>query len=308
TLFHLDQRAGGRERLFVSILLHGNETAGLLAMQSLLADPDFLLSRPLSLFVGNIEAAKAAVRRLPGQIDFNRCWPGGQASDTPEGNLMGQLVDEMARHKVFASIDIHNNTGDNPHYGCINRLDERYIHLASLFSDQVVYFIRPTGVQSMAFAELCPAVTLECGSIGDLDGAEHAARFVRKVMQLDSLEVREPFRADLCVYHTVAQIRVPPDKSFSFDGSRADIMFRDGFETTNFRTLESGEQLARLSDQQGLPVLAIDENGRDMSDRYFDNENGRLVLKTTVIPSMLTSNETAIRQDCLAYFMELLDL
>ena len=55
---------------------------------------------------------------------------------------------------MFASIDIHNNTGLNPHYGCVNRLDPPFLHLATLFSRIVVYFKRPLGVQSAAFASV----------------------------------------------------------------------------------------------------------------------------------------------------------
>ncbi len=308
TLFHLDRPGQYKERLFISILLHGDETAGLLAMQSLLADSEFRLKHPLSLFVGNIEAAKSGVRRLQWQTDFNRCWPGGRESDSAEGQLMQQLVDEMSRHRLFASIDIHNNTGENPHYGCVNRLNHRYIYLASLFADQVVYFIRPTGVQSMAFARFCPAVTLECGSIGDLSGVEHAERYIRTVMDLDTLEPGESFDSKLRVYHTVSQIKLSPDVRFSFDGSAADIMFRPGLEKSNFHHLEPGMVLAEMPGKQDIPLIAKDEKGRDVSDRFFYKKDRQVVLKQAVIPAMLTTSEAAIRQDCLGYFMELLEI
>ena len=36
----------------------------------------------------------------------------------------------MQARGLFASIDIHNNTGINPHYGVVNRLDHAVLHLS----------------------------------------------------------------------------------------------------------------------------------------------------------------------------------
>ena len=308
TLFHLDGRNQFSDRLFISILLHGDETAGLHAIQALLKDQSFSPKRPISLFVGNVAAAREGVRRLKGQTDFNRCWPGGLFKDTPEGDLMRELVEEMSRHTLFASIDIHNNTGKNPHYGCINRLDAPYVYLASLFSQEIVYFLRPKGVQSMAFANLCPAVTLECGSIGDLSGVTHAEQYIRKIADLDSLLPRQPYAENTRVYHTMAQIRMPDGISYSFDGTAADIMFLDGFETWNFHHLQVGKVFAKLSCDNGCGLAVIDENGIDKTEHFIENRKGQLLLKQPVIPAMLTTSRNAIRQDCLGYLMELLDI
>ena len=77
TLIHL---SGKQARpLFVSILLHGNEISGLLAVQEVLSGyQGSELPRACSLFVGNVCAAQAGVRYLPGQHDFNRIWFDGR--------------------------------------------------------------------------------------------------------------------------------------------------------------------------------------------------------------------------------------
>ena len=154
TLFHL---RGRREpALFVSVLMHGNETSGWDAIRKVLRDhldsEGFRLPRSLSLFVGNTEAAERGVRHLPGQPDYNRVWPGSETSGKPEHDLMRQVVDTMAGREIFASVDIHNNTGLNPHYACVNVLEHQSLHLAALFGRIVVYFVRPRGVASMAMA------------------------------------------------------------------------------------------------------------------------------------------------------------
>ena len=44
-------------------------------------------------------------------------------------------LQHLAGHRrgVFASIDIHNNTGLNPHYGCVNQLDQHSLRHRSTF-------------------------------------------------------------------------------------------------------------------------------------------------------------------------------
>jgi hypothetical protein len=180
SVFHLPGRH--TQPLFVSVLLHGNEDTGWRAMQAVLRrHRGTPLPRALILFVGNVAAAKALVRTLPTQTDYNRCWPGTPHAAAPEAHLMREVIDIVAPHRPFASIDIHNNTGKNPHYACVNRLDDRHLHLARLFGRTVVYFNRPEGVQSAALAELCPAVTIECGRIVGLVGAGGRFRFVGSV-------------------------------------------------------------------------------------------------------------------------------
>lgn len=306
TVFHLDWEVGHtfKDRLFISILLHGDEVAGLHAVQALLNQPHFVPDRAISLFIGNVDAAKQQVRRLDSQIDFNRCWPGGDQSDSAEGRVMQQLIAEMKRYSLFASIDIHNNTGINPHYGCINKKSPEFLHLASLFSKEIVYFIRPTGVQSMAFSKLCPAVTLECGTIGDADGVTHAAHYLAKVLRLDNLVDQKREENSVEVLHTVAQMTLSANTSFSFDGSDADVMFINNFEHQNFQLLESGFSIATVKNGEKIPIHVMNELGENASNEYFSLTENKLVLKQNVIPSMITSSQQAVRQDCLGYLME----
>lgn len=300
-LIHLP---GLRDRpLFVSILLHGNETSGLEAMQ------DFLrtrlqrpLPRSLSLFIGNVHAASVGLRRLEGQPDYNRVWPGGDEPDGPETRMMAQIVEQMRQRRVFASIDIHNNTGLNPHYACVNSLDGRHLHLASLFGNTVVYFTRPRGLQSMAFGELCPAVTLECGQPGSRHGAEHAREFVEAVLHLS--EIPNHPASDISIYQTMATVRVPPDVSFSFGEVAADLELMDDLQQFNFRELPIGTTFARVAEQSEVLITAEDNDGHEVAERFFVVEDGELRTRQPFMPSMLTHDALVIRQDCLCYLMQ----
>jgi succinylglutamate desuccinylase len=309
TLVHIP---GEREPpLFVSVLLHGNEVVGWEAVRALLADHlrrhgRLRLPRAMSLFLGNLAAAAQGVRRLPEQPDYNRVWPGSELPETPEHALMAQVVETMAHRGVFASIDLHNNTGRNPHYGCVNVIDNPSLHLATLFSRTVVYFTRPKGVQSQAMSALCPAVTLECGKVGERHGVEHARDYLAASLHLSALPEHPVPAHDIDLFHTVAQIKVPPEVSFGFGPESGDIGFTPDLDQLNFRELCPGTALGRVRNA-GARLQVYDERGRDLAMRYLEIEDGELRLRLPVMPSMLTCNTLVIRQDCLGYLMERYD-
>lgn len=304
TLLHLQ---GGREApLFVSVLLHGNESTGLHAVQALLKKyQGRSLPRALSIFFGNIEAAKHGVRRLDGQPDYNRVWPGTPHAPCAEADLMAGVVETMARRKVFASIDVHNNTGLNPHYACVNRLDHRFFHLATMFNRLVTYFTHPKGTQTAAFAALCPAVTLECGKPKHAHGAEHALEYLDACLHLVEVPDHPVAHHDIDLYHTIAQVTVREDCAFGFRGENLDLCLNDDLDHLNFTDLAAGADLGEVADHlDRLPVRAIDETGRDVAGEYFEILDGRLTLRKNLMPSMFTLDEKIIRQDCLGYLME----
>lgn len=295
--------------LFVSVLLHGNEETGWLAAREVLRKyARSGLPRALSLFIGNIAAARYGLRVLDGQPDYNRIWPGAEASERPEDAMAHQVVDAMRARGVFASIDIHNNTGLNPHYGCVNRLDSAWLHLATLFSRTVVYFTQPRGVQSAAFAELCPAVTLECGKPGTPQGVEHAATYMDACLHLAEFPQHPVHHQDIDLFHTIATVKVPEDVHFGFADEGCDIEFAPDLDHLNFRELQSGAQLGCIHGDRDICLQALDQEGRDMGRRVFDCSGGQIRLRRPLMPAMLTLDTRVIRQDCLCYLMERMPL
>ncbi|MDP3281786.1 MAG: M14 family metallopeptidase [Nitrosomonas sp.] len=307
TLIHLP---GRRDiPLFVSILLHGNEDTGLKAMQTVLKKyQNTSLPRALSLFIGNIEAARQGVRRLENQLDYNRVWSADADANAAEHRMTRKVVKIMMQRGVFASIDIHNNSGLNPHYACINRLDDTFLHLATMFSRIVVYFTNPKGVQSEAFAHLCPAVTLECGKPGGIGGIEHAATFVEGALHLSSFPAHPVPKHDLSLFHSVAVVTVPEAISLSVGASLSNLCLEENIDHYNFRELEPGTRLGFVSDTNLMPLRALNETGQDISGYYFEVKAGELIIRRPVMPAMLTRDILIIRQDCLCYLMERLEL
>ena len=311
TLFHLD---GLRQPgLFISVLMHGNETTGFEAIKKVLAkyEPaggERPLPRNLSLFIGNVEAAAKGMRHLDGQPDFNRIWPSIDAPDTPERRMMVQIVEEMRQKGVFISLDFHNNTGLNPHYACINRLDHEFLQLATLFSRTATYFRVPRGVQSLTFSEFCTSATIECGPIGQESGIQHAADFMDACLHLSHLPDHQVVAHDLDLFRTIARVTLLLEVSFSFDGSEADLMFAPQIDHLNFTELPEGKAIGRLREGVDMPLRAVSESGQDVTSEYFRVFDQVLYTHRKVMPSMLTMDRQVIRQDCFCYLMERLAL
>jgi hypothetical protein len=302
SLVHVPGRQS--QPLFVSVLLHGNEDTGWRAIQSVLrAHRATPLPRALLLLVGNVAAARANVRTLPGQEDYNRAWPGTPHPDTSLAALLREVTTIARAAAPFASIDIHNNSGHNPHYACVNNLAEAHLHLARLFSRTVVYFEKPLGVQSAALAHICPAVTVECGRAGDAAGVAHTAEFVTAALALRHFPDHPVPATDLDLMRTFAIIKVPADASFSYDGSDADFRFRADLDHLNFSELDAGTGLGLLggTHMRRLEIAAGDDAAAP--GRYLDYADDEIRLTQPAIPAMLTMDANAVRLDCLGYLM-----
>jgi succinylglutamate desuccinylase len=307
TLIHLPGKLAAP--LFVSVLLHGNEPTGFLAIQSLLKKyQNKQLPRSLSVFFGNVTAASLNLRRLDKQPDYNRIWPGTELPDCAETAMAQEIVAVMKKRTVFASVDVHNNTGLNPHYACINRLDNPFLQLASLFGRLIVYFIRPKGVQSGAFAQICPAVTLECGRPDQHHGLEHALEFLNSCLRLTELPQHPILPQDIDLFHTVAQVKIDDSVNFSFNQADTDLLLKEDLERMNFTEISPGTVLGTVKNNVTMPLVAKDEHGKDVTGHFFSLQNDQLQINRLTMPSMLTLDERVIRQDCLCYLMERIHL
>lgn len=302
TLLHLPGRRP--EPLFLSVLLHGNEDTGWCAVRELLKKYEQQeLPRALSIFIGNVEAAAANDRYLPQQPDYNRIWKAG-CSDTAEHHIVREVVARMQARKVFASVDIHNNTGINPHYACVNRLDDAFLHLATLFSRTVVYFTQPDTVQSAAFAPICPAVTVECGQPGQPHGMEHVLEFIDACLHLSGFPEHAIAPRDIDLFHTVAITKVPAGLDFGFGCDECSVDFLGDLDHLNFRELPAGTALGQVRGLTQLPLEVRNEQGDEVSGRYFRLVDSQIQTAVPFMPSMLTVRVEAVRQDCLCYLME----
>lgn len=286
-----------QQPLFVSILLHGNESTGLLAMQRLLRDCNAQpLPRPLWLLVGNVEAAGAGRRRLPGQADYNRVWLAG---DGPEHHMARQVLARVRPARPVACIDIHNNSGANPLYAVVSQRAPQHLALAGCFARTVVYAMHPDSTCSAAFSGICPSVALEAGRPGDPRGIEAVIQCLRRALESPAPELPP----DIDLIRSVAVVRVAPSCRCGAMGEDVDIELVPDIERYNFTEIPAGTKLARLraGGSECIDLQAFDSRADGDWLRVID---GDLVAVRPWMPAMLTSDPESIKWDCLCYVME----
>ncbi len=286
--------------LFVSTLLHGNETTSFFVLQDLAR---ITASRPpprsLMVFVGAVDATEQGVRIARGSVDFNRVWAGG---DGPEAAIAADVTQAARAAAPFASIDIHNTTGANPHYACVSRMEPAYLGLAALFSRVIVHYDNPPTTQSIAFSRFCPATTIECGRSGDEAGRARATQFVLDVLHAQTLPSRAPRPHDIDLYHTVGRIELDADTSVGF-GVPGEVEFAANLDALNFSDLPAGAELARVRSPR-RPLIVFDEARHDVTDRFLTHAGGAVRLARPATPAMLTTDAQIMRDDCVGYLME----
>ena len=288
--------------LFISILLHGNEYTGLKVMQQVLARHAEDLPRSVLLFIGNVRAAEMNRRFLPGQVDYNRCWPGTDQEPSPTSQMMQRVVEIAHGLPLFAAIDIHNNTGKNPHYACIADPTLENQNLAARFN-RIGMVFRERGVCTMAFNGICPAATLECGLPGDPKGIDHACRFLEDMLTLDELPHTKPTRHALHLVESHLTLNIPEHVSFEFDpAADADLRFENDIEERNFTLIDPHQVFGYT--RVARPISITDPDGHDVTDDIMRVEEGKIYLNNTLMPAMLTRDKLVVRQDCLCHLLQ----
>ena len=310
TLIHL--KGDKRPALFVSILLHGNEFSGLLIIQNILkkykTTTGYKLPRDLWIFIGNVDAAELGLRALDGRIDFNRAWPGTPDTQNDTAKIIKELMDTISKEGLFASIDLHNNTGKNPHYGCISDVTEDNKYLCTLFNHIGMVFKSPKGVSTMAFDGLCPAITLECSTPGNQLAIDKAFSLVDDLMHMDHFPEKPVAKHDLQLVKNSATVKINADVTFEFeDDTRSsheniDLIVVKDFDRHNFTLLDEGEVFAHSKIDK--PLIVTSEDGTDITEMIIENEKGQLSLKKALMPAMITLDKNIVLQDCLCYLLE----
>ncbi len=286
--------------MLISTLLHGNEHSGFYALQRFIRQwlNQGTNHRTLLVFIGNTAAAAQNLRFLPNEPDFNRIW---RRMDTPIAREATELFESFKDEQLFAAIDIHNNTGENPLYSCVSSLDPRHLGLANYFGEFIVYFTHPESSLSCSMAGICPSVTLECGKSSHPDAVESAYQYLMKVNALDELKLPDSNRHE--VFQTIARIRLKSDVRYSF-GDRFkdadDLIFNETIEALNFKLLDSEAVIGRYKKPGSILLDAMADKG---VEGLLVERNGDIVIRERLVPSMLTKDKRVISQDCLGYLM-----
>lgn len=289
-----------KKPLFISTLLHGNETTGVAAVKEILKESP-QLPRSLILLFGNIKAARHGMRHLDNQPDYNRIW---QEGPLPENKMALEVYEKVTAANPIACVDIHNNTGRNPFYSCFNRIEGSHLLLANLFSQTIVFFREPTNTLTVKMSEAMPSTVIECGKSDHPESRSFALSGLRQLLKcdrLDDLKVDSELRH---YYEVIGKMSIAENVDFSFDEEPSDLNFDKNFDCNNFRSLIKGDHFANFTKngENGLTVINLE--GQDCTSQFFDyTESGELKVVNNFTPSMLTLQKKIIRQDCFGYLM-----
>lgn len=285
--------------LFISTLLHGNETTGFTSLQQVLGQLDLTaLPRAVSILIGNVEAARSVERRLAGQPDYNRIWAAGESD---EHLIARHVLDLMSNAGVSACVDIHNNTGRNPHYSIVATRERSHLSLARRFGSKIVYATYPDTSCAAAFSRLCPSITIEAGVVEDASGVEHVSRFLHDLMGAKGGESEGSGEFDL--FHTVAVVKVSDGCSVGLLGEETDVELPPDVDRFNFRMIDPGTMLGLVRSDSCLRVEGT-ANGSNRLDYFLATDGGKLRTAKALMPAMLTTDCEIIKLDCLCYLME----
>ena len=305
TLIHL--KGEKDQPFFISILLHGNEFSGLIILQEILKKYYHqTLPKSLIIFVANPKACEQGLRHLKEQPDFNRIWKGGNPY---ENSLTKPVLQYVREQNIQGAIDIHNNTGKNPVYACINRKKEEFVKLAQSFSENIVYFTKPDSVLSVALSHICPAIVMECGLPGDAQGILSGVKCIESILDKEETWKKNKIEKSM-IYRTCATLYISADTFVSFysqpfikdkvKGSHLCLV--DKLDEFNFKQLEAGTVLGKINNSKQMKL--IDEKGLNVFDHFFSIVENNLTVKSPFIPCMLTKNAQIAKSDCLGYIME----
>ena len=275
-----DLRKRDRAPLFMSVLLHGNETSGWDAVRQLAAN---IAEASVMLFVGNVDAARIGARSMPQRPDFNRVWEGG---DTPEAAVAAEVIAIVAAAQPFLAVDVHNNTGDNPPYAVVTQTDRQTLSVARAFAPRALLTAQPKGFLSRRFTDFCTAVTVEVGMPEDPASTGRASAFLNRLLSTGLAPQDDP--KDLALFESIARVLVTDS-----------TVIDPALQRFNFCPAPAGTALIRSG-----RLLAEDAGGCDVSELFLELENGTAVLKQGIHIGMYTGDLESARQDCLCYLLQ----
>lgn len=285
TVFDLSQEE--KQPFFVATLLHGNERSGWDAARKFIRDNP---GASLVLLVGNVAAAAKGMRHLLDEPDFNRVW-----RQEPWQSRLVQLLQDT---NPWCGIDIHNNSGPNPHYAVVTDRKPETLALATLFSDKLIYTEHTLDILGHALAHYCPALTIETGAVGDPQAVPRAYELLTTLNEMDA--TLPTIQQRLNAFETLGIVTV--------EGGPADFShyprFVAALERCSFQTLDAGSLfIERITDGWQINV-ANPARELDLTDEYLDFRNEQVYLKKDIVLSMFTSDPLLASQDCVCYFLK----
>ena len=282
-----DLRRDAVRPIFVSTLLHGNETSGWDAVRRFIADfPD----ASIALFIGNVDAAAEQMRHLSSEPDFNRIW-----RQQPWHSEINQILE---RFKPWCGIDIHNNSGPNPHYSVVTDVSASTLALAALFSNKVIFTDHTLDILAHAVSSYCPSLTIETGTVDDPSSERRAYDFLKRLNELG--RVPNERKHELETYETIGIVKVEHENGSLENFPR----FHTSLKQKSFSTLAVGSPFIECLPPGWRVNVSDPAHARDLTHDYLEFRDRSAFLKRDVVMSMFTNTPLLAIQDCVCYFLK----
>ena len=296
SLFQLDGRT--KSSVVVSVMLHGNEPSGLFALQTLLSSLSAATPyRTLLVLVGNVQAARANVRKLPEGDDYNRIWfPGAHARASA-------IMAELKKRDVVACFDLHNTSGKNPLFSILAHMNQRSLELASLMRGPVMYAPWTKGPLNAECGQHFPSVTVELKNYRDTETERHVAEQIAHLLNAPEPFSRDPLSGEIPFVVGVEAIAYRREVALP-KGQRHSFELVDGLDQYNFKAVPEGTVWASSDPESYRALQVVGPEGDDVTETYFSFENGRIVSVLPFVPTLLSTDNDAIHQDCIAYMTQ----
>ena len=294
TLF--DFSIAKRAPFFLSTLLHGNETSGWDAVRKLVNNDYRDKNLPSCvILVGNVQAAQYSKRMLDGQPDFNRIWEGGSS---PYAKWADNVISFLEAKRLWFALDVHNNTGPNPHHSIVTSIDANTMSAARLFSQTAIFAQQPPGVLTRRTSGFCTSITIEAGLPQDPTSATRAHEYIATLWDHGSV----PFvdTSDQELFQNNVRVLIENADTISDDQVPK---FAPKLYRYNFKSIPQGTELARIVVDHAR-LRAVDEDQRDQTRTFLSYKGKNVSLKRDTILSMYTEDPRIARQDCVCYFLE----
>jgi hypothetical protein len=299
----------GQDRSRVRVVagtLHGNEPSGLRAIHRALRKE----SRPATdtfFFVGAVDAARAeprfSHRYLPGRRDLNRCFRAPW--DGPDGAVGRATLEALCARSVELAVDLHNNTGRNPPYAIGGALDQVHLALSALFTKRFIHSDLKLGSFAEAMESHCPSVTIECGQAHDPRADEAAWFGLANLLRLKHLDTAGRGTEPMEVFSSPSRVELARGATLAFGSAPqpgADLTLDPDVDRHNFQSLAPGTPIGFVREGRPWPVVVRDTCGTDRSQELFEIDGrGRLLIRDTLVPIMMTTDPHAAANDCLFY-------
>lgn len=295
----------------ISTMLHGNETSGLYAIQKFLKAQEGKANRPsYAILLGNPRAFQSNKRLVGGQLDRNRIWElDGNHEDHA---LSRQVIERLINYPLVCAIDIHNNTGKNPYFCCVNRLDQKTLGMASLFDADALFFEDPATAFTTFMGRFCPSVTLECGMSGDELGILKAVKFIKEATHFALADHLDKLVFKKSVFKSFGKFKIPKETKISFISPGQEIStlsnsqgvaFFSDLEKFNLKLVPEGTSLGFIHGSLNQ-VNIQSEFEEDLFSELFLIEKQNLIVKNDFYAAMVTKDVEVAKADCFFYFLK----